>query len=288
MDPKALEIKNRFSTMALENRFPHAILLEGGNPKSLLALANQLAMIAVCTDPQKKPCNQCAHCKKAKTGNHPDIITVLETDKKRKSISVDLIRWLREDAIVQPNEAPKKVYLIPKAETMTREAQNALLKLLEEPPAYAVFLLLCDQATAMLSTIRSRSQIYSLEDQVLLTASAEDLAAKIAQAIIAPTEAALVLETAPLVKAKDREKFQSVLDGLSLILRDACVLRAGTTSLLSNATETAQALSKAISHRGLVQMMEELQQIRMQNERNCNLPLLITCMCTHLRQLASG
>lgn len=288
MENKALEIKKRFTAMALENRFPHAILLEGGNHRELMALAKQIVLTAVCTDAKKKPCTKCSHCKKAKDGNHPDVIAVEEKDKKRKSISVDLMRWVREDAIIKPNEAAKKVYLIPKADTMTREAQNALLKLLEEPPSYAVFILLCSSATAMLSTIRSRTQIYSLEEQPVLTANTSDLAASIALAIAAPTEADLLFATAPLIKSRDREKFQDVLCGLELILRDCCVTRSGGTTTLSGAAECVDTLCKKISHRRMVQMLEEIQQTRARNDRNLNLALLITCMCSHLRQLAAG
>ncbi len=288
MESKALEIRQRFAAMALENRFPHAILLEGGNSRELLALAKQIALIALCGDEKKKPCAKCSHCKKAKAGSHPDCITVEESDKKRKSISVDLIRWLREDAVVQPNEAAKKVYLIPRADTMTREAQNALLKLLEEPPSYAVFLLLCGSAAAMLPTIRSRAQTYSLEEQPALTASSTELAERIALALAAPSEADLLLAAAPLVKSRDREKFQNVLCGLKMILRDCCVARAGGTAMLSGAGDCVEALCKKVSHRRLLAMLEEIRQAEDDNDRNLNLALLVTCLCAHLRQLASG
>ena len=287
MEQKAIEIKNRFAAMALENRLPHTILLEGGNARELSTLANQIAMIAVCTDPAKKPCTKCGDCKKAKGGNHPDIITVEEKDKKRKSVSVDLMRWVREDAVIKPNEAAKKIYLIPKADTMTREAQNALLKLLEEPPPYAMFLLLCTNATAMLATIRSRAQIYSLSELPVWSAAVSETAAQMALAIVAPTEADLLFAAAPLVKAKDRERFQNVLLALELILRDACVTRSGGTAMLSGADESVTALCKGVSHRQLLDLLEEVRQTRIRNERNCNLALLITCLCAHLRRLSS-
>lgn len=286
MDPKRNEIRERFALLAAENRLPHAVLLEGGNERELLALAQEIAQIAVCQGNQKKPCGQCSHCKKARSDNHPDIITVEERDKKRKTLSVDLMRWVREDAIVKPNEADRKVYVIPKSGTMTREAQNALLKLLEEPPAYGMFLLLCTRATELLPTIRSRTQRYALSQEETLTAAISETAGRIALAIAAPHEDALLLETAPLIKSRDREKFDRVLASLELILRDVCVRRAGGTAMLSDQEESVRALEKAYSHRQAMRMLEEIQQTREKNERNCNLALLITCLCAHLRQLA--
>ena len=288
MDPKASDIQNRFSALALEHRLPHAVLLEGGNSRDLLALAKQIAIIAICEDSAKKPCGKCIHCRKAKDSNHPDVITVEESDKKRKSISVDTMRWVREDVVVKPNEGIRKIYLIPKSDTMTREAQNALLKILEEPPAYAVFLLLCSSASAMLPTIRSRSHIYSLEERPVLTSGVTELAESIAMAVAAPHEADLLFATAPLIKAKDREKFQNVLCGLELILRDCCVKRAGGSAMLSGAEACVDALCRKLSHRQLLQVLEEIRDTRSRNERNLNLALLVTCFCAHLRRLTAG
>ena len=286
METKAASIQKRFSSLAMQDRLPHAVLLEGGSERELLRLASQIAMAAVCTDGKKKPCGKCADCGKVKKGLHPDVITVAETDKKRKTISVDLIRRVREDVIVKPNEAGRKVYIIPNAGTMTREAQNALLKVLEEPPAYALFLLLCTRATELLATIRSRSQIYSLEETPALTDSVTELAASIAKAVVSPHEAALVTASAPLIKSKDREKFDKTLASLELILRDSCVLRSGGTTLLSGEEDAAAALKNTLPRRTLLRLLEEVQQTREKNQRNLNLALLITCLCAHLYQIA--
>lgn len=288
MDSRADDIRRRFSSLALEGRFPHAILLEGGNSRELLALAKHIAMTAVCIDPKKKPCTKCSHCQKAKGNNHPDIITVEEPDKKRKTISVDLIRWVREDVIVRPNESQRKVYVIPKADTMTREGQNALLKVLEEPPSYAVFVLLCSNATAMLPTIRSRAQVYSLEVQPDVTDSAAAIAEAISRAMVLPTEGDLLLAAAPLIKGKDREKLNAVLQGLELLFRDCIAQRSGSATCLSGNDDCVSLLCRTLSKRRLLSLLEEVQQIRTYNDRNLNLALLITCLCSHLHQKATG
>ena len=87
-------------------------------------------------------------------GTHPDFITV--DDPEKKTVPVDLIRQARADIYIQPNESEHKIYLFPRAQDMGLPGQNALLKVLEEPPAYGVFLLLTTNADALLPTVRSR------------------------------------------------------------------------------------------------------------------------------------
>ena len=152
----------------------------------------------------------------------------------------------------------------------------------------AVFLLLCTSATAMLSTIRSRTQIFSLEERPVLTGSTTELAETIAAAVAASTEAELLFALAPLMKSKDREKFQDVLCGMELIFRDCCVARAGGTSMLSGAESCVAALCKKLSHKQLLKILEEIQKTGSLNERNLNLALLTTCFCAHLRQIAAS
>jgi len=109
-------------------------------------------MAAVCesADP---PCGVCRHCDKAERGIHPDI-SVISPDGRE--IVVSQVRDILRDAYVVPNEAAKKVYIIDQAETMNASAQNAFLKLLEEPPRHAVFVLRTDNPKALLPTVRSR------------------------------------------------------------------------------------------------------------------------------------
>ena len=91
---------------------------------------------------------------------HPDLITI--DDPEKKHIPIELIRDARTDIYIQPNEANRKIYLFPRAQDMLPPAQNALLKILEEPPAYGVFILLTDNAEKLLPTVRSRCTELSL------------------------------------------------------------------------------------------------------------------------------
>ena len=103
------------------------------------------------------PCLSCPACEKVLEEKCPDI-HVIGRDGKA-SIGVDAIRFLRSDVLIPPNDLDTKIYIIEDAETMTVQAQNALLLTLEEPPPYVLFLLLCDDADSLLETIRSRAPI---------------------------------------------------------------------------------------------------------------------------------
>ena len=100
------------------------------------------------------PCGQCPACRKVFAGTHPDFITV--DDPEKKTVPVDLIRQARADIYIRPNEGKRKIYLFPRAQDMGVPGQNALLKILEEPPSYGVFLLLTDNPEKLLPTVRSR------------------------------------------------------------------------------------------------------------------------------------
>lgn len=144
-------------------------LITAASIDEAMATAMDIAAAAVCTGPEPRPCRQCSHCRKVAGGIHPDVITIgrLEDDKGRlkREISVDQIRSLSADAYIMPNEARRKVYIIREAETMNISAQNAALKLLEEPPLGAVFLLCTTNASQLLPTVRSRcTQINCMGD----------------------------------------------------------------------------------------------------------------------------
>ena len=110
-----------------------------------------------------EPCGKCHSCKQAESGNHPDIIRV--THEKPNSISVDDIRTQVNNTVdIKPYQGPYKVYIIPQADMMTPQAQNAILKTIEEPPSYAVFLLLTENAETLLPTINSRCVMLKLRN----------------------------------------------------------------------------------------------------------------------------
>ena len=150
-------VKQNLTAAFQKNRISHFYLISGPAGSGKQTLARLLAAAAVCTE-ENKPCLSCNHCRKVMAGTHPDFITI--TDPEKKYVPIDMIRDARADIYIQPNEAARKIYYIP--QEMRIEAQNALLKILEEPPAYGVFILLTENAEALLPTVRSRCTELSL------------------------------------------------------------------------------------------------------------------------------
>ena len=144
-------LKENLRQSAGSGRISHFYLLSGAAGSGKKTLARLLAAAAVCKN-AAKPCLSCDACRKAMADTHPDIITV--TDPEHKAVSVDTVRSARSDMYVQPNEADKKVYIFP--QELRTEGQNALLKVLEEPPAYGVCILLTERSEQILTTVRSR------------------------------------------------------------------------------------------------------------------------------------
>lgn len=137
----------------------HAYIVSAPDQELCFSHAKKLAAAAVCSAAER-PCGLCRNCRKAEAGVHPDIRIVrrLEDDKGivKKNLLVEQTRELLVDAYVLPNEADGKAYIILDADTMNPNAQNAALKLLEEPPRGVVFILCVTNAAALLPTVRSR------------------------------------------------------------------------------------------------------------------------------------
>ena len=141
-----------------EKRLSHAYLLTGPDG-AVNDAAARLAAALLCPEPDA-PCGRCRSCRKVFAGIHPDVVTVerLPGDKGqlRREIVVEQIRQATSDAVIMPNEADRKVYVIREADRMNAAAQNALLKALEDPPGHACFILCAEAADALLPTVRSR------------------------------------------------------------------------------------------------------------------------------------
>ena len=166
--------------MELPDPLSHAYLITGGSGDSRAALAGRLTAAYLC-EGERPPCGGCRACRKVAANTHPDVSHTAPALGKRE-IAVDQIRALRSDAYIRPNEGKRKVYVIDPADAMNPAAQNALLKVLEEGPAYAAFLLLADQPGKLLDTVRSRCEPLALPPEAPapdpeLTAQAEALAA---------------------------------------------------------------------------------------------------------------
>ena len=156
---------NTARRLAQAGRLSHAYLITGPKGSGRRTLAKLLAAAMLCTG-EDKPCLSCNPCRKVMEGIHPDFITV--EDPEHKTVAVKIVRQFREDVFIRPNESAYKIYLFP--QELGIEGQNALLKILEEPPKHGVFLLITDNPEKMLPTVRSRCtelKLQGLSDKLL-------------------------------------------------------------------------------------------------------------------------
>ncbi len=251
-----LRIKEYLSNAVDGGQISHAFLFSGADGIGKKTLAGITARALVCQSDGEKPCGECSACVKSARESHPDIIHIRRSEA---SIKVNEIRALKQDAYLRPNDGEKKVYLIHEADSMTQEAQDALLKILEEPPAFTVFLLLCYNEKSMLETVRSRcvrlplaplcdeemrkllkqrfpectdeeiSKLCKRSNGIagsVIDQNSEDEALPHAKRIIQATakgDDLAIAESFIAVEKSKRDELLSILDCLSACLRDALV-----------------------------------------------------------------
>lgn len=156
------QIKEHLQNALSTGKISHAYIINGEKSTGKEFIAKVFAMALQCEKGEIDPCQECHSCKQALTNNHPDIIRVVH--EKPNTISVDDIRaQVNNDVGIKPYSGPYKVYIINEAEKMTPQAQNAILKTLEEPPAYAVILLLTSNVNSLLPTILSRCVVLNMK-----------------------------------------------------------------------------------------------------------------------------
>ncbi|WP_322175387.1 ATP-binding protein [Acutalibacter caecimuris] len=315
-------VKEALSAAFASGRFPHAVILQGEAGTGRHTFARLLAQALVCHRPGEAPCGQCPGCIRAQAGSHPDIHLVANENPadRAKPLRVETIRKLAEQASRAPVEGERNVFILELQEQTTAIVQNKLLKLIEEPPQGVIFLMVCINAQSLLPTIRSRSQIYTLQPppeeeaarwlahrQPVTQEQAQALAAlcggnlgrmqaglaadsgvgqamqiaiELAGAILAPGGDPMLKAAVPLPGKP--ALFRQVLAKLELLFRDACLLRCGGTGTLSGAPETARRLSSQPLAR-LTRLAALMEVYRQRLERNANPQLLVTCFCADLR-----
>ena len=282
-------LKQNLQTTLGRGHISHFYLISGPTGSGRHTLAKLLAAAILCKS-ANAPCTTCAVCRKVLENTHPDFITV--DDPEKKTVPVDLIRQARSDIYIQPNESDHKIYLFPRAQDMGVPGQNALLKILEEPPKYGVFILLTNNPEQLLPTVRSRCTLLSLqplEESVLRNAlekefpkaSAEDISAAIFRSggflgqakTLLETGAALPPQTqsfaesfaardaygltatlAPMEKWK-RDQLIPILQQWVALLEGSLACRAG----MPEANPLSRAISTQRSSRDLMQAISHLQ-----------------------------
>lgn len=241
---------------ARQQHLSHAYLLTGPAGSGKKTLAHWMSRVFMCSD---GGCGECLTCQKIEKRVHPDVIWA-EPYKKSGIYPVEQIRDIRKDALIYPNEGTHKIYIIPNVENMNGNAQDAFLKILEEPPEFVIFILLCNDESKLLQTILSRVVRYSMalpeQNDALeyLRAHSDADDGRLRQALgmsggnIGQALALLQDETTARriadcedfcltlaggtpydlaakahAKAKDKEEFAAFVDLLSIYLRDVLV-----------------------------------------------------------------
>lgn len=225
------QLRQRLTAATASKRLSHSYLIAGPEGAGKHTTAQLLAAAMQCTADTGAPCLQCAQCRKVLSNCHPDVITV--DDQAHKIIAVKVIRQARQDVFIRPNEGKRKIYIIPRSQDLGPAGQNALLKVMEEPPDYAAFLLLSENPARLLATIRSRCvelRLSPLSKQILLsalhdrfpTASQQALSAAAArsggflgQAISLMQDTPLLPQTEPFANAFARQDALALLQLLA-------------------------------------------------------------------------
>ncbi|MDD6811175.1 MAG: DNA polymerase III subunit [Lachnospiraceae bacterium] len=156
------QLKEHLQNAISMNKVSHAYIINGERSSGKEFIAKIFAMTLQCEKGGTEPCGECHSCKQALSGNQPDIIFV--SHEKPNTIGVEDIRGqINNDIVIKPYSSPRKIYIMNEGEKMTIQAQNALLKTLEEPPEYAVILILTTNVEALLPTILSRCVVLNMK-----------------------------------------------------------------------------------------------------------------------------
>lgn len=156
------QIKEHFLHAISSGKISHCYILNGEEGLGKLTMANAFAQTLLCQADEDRPCGVCHSCTQFLSGNHPDIL--YPGHEKPTVIGVDDVReQIIGDIQIKPYSSPYKIYIVDEAEKLSIQAQNALLKTIEEPPSYGIILLLTTNAAAMLETIRSRSIVLNMK-----------------------------------------------------------------------------------------------------------------------------
>lgn len=156
------QLKEHLQNAIATKKVSHAYIINGERSSGKEFIARIFAMALQCEKGETEPCGECHSCKQALSNNQPDIVYV--SHEKPNTIGVEDIRTqINGDIAIKPYSSPRKIYIMNEGEKMTVQAQNALLKTLEEPPEYAVILILTTHVEALLPTILSRCVVLNMK-----------------------------------------------------------------------------------------------------------------------------
>ena len=202
--PVALRIREAAGRGTLS----HALLFTGPGDRLAAARFAAAALECLVTD---RPCGVCPACRKVFSEIHPDVTVV--RDEAHKNVAVEVVRAVRADAYIQPNEGARKVYLFPDCALLTEQDQNVLLKVVEEGPPYAAFLFCAENPSQVLQTLRSRCVELKLPPAEETASGSSDLGEELCRRIGSRRRGAVAEFAAGLERKRpDREALAAMLD----------------------------------------------------------------------------
>ncbi len=267
--------KNAVSSAVASGKLSHALIFEGSSEEVRFSCAKETAKAILCKS-NNRPCNICSSCSKCNSGSHPDLHII---DSQGAMIKVDEIRNVKAKAKVYPNDGDKSVFIICESQNMNPQAQNALLKIFEEPAKHVSFILTCPSKSSLLDTITSRATSYFLGEEISLENSelsdkAKVLAKELLSCLVSENELAFLRKTA--VFQKDKQLFTAVLKCMQPIIRDALVLSSGGKTLISGEEDICSRLRGTLTQKKLMQMITEIQSLRECVDSSANHNLALT------------
>ena len=293
------EIIQYIQNAVTEDKVSHAYILNGEKGSGKKMLAGLFAQTLQCEKGGAEPCYECHSCKQAVSGNHPDIIWV--THEKPNSISVDDIRvQINGDIQVKPYNGKYKIYIVPDADMMTVQAQNALLKTIEEPPAYAVILLLTENANSLLPTICSRCvmlKLRNIKDQLVKRYLMEqlqvpDYKADVCTAFAQGNIGKATMELGDLVEAVKRISAYKIeitdyLDILMIWYRDVLIYKATMNIdrlIFGEEIDSIRERAKKSSYEGIETILEALEKAKARLRANVNFDLVMELLLLTIKE----
>ncbi len=253
--PENDPVSARIREAAARGTLSHALLFTGSGDR--LAAARYAAAAMECAGAGARPCGVCPACRKVQGEIHPDVITV--RDDQHKNIAVDVVREIRADAYIRPNEGARKIYIFPDCALLTEQDQNVLLKIVEEGPPYAAFLFCAENSAVVLQTLRSRCVELKLRPGAETAGEVSEAGEELCRAIGKRKHGAVAEMAARLEKKRTtREDLSALLERSRSAFASALLLLYGGQPE-ENDREIAPYLAKNLTKNQIMRTIELLQ-----------------------------